>query len=399
MLDRPPREPRMVSWLLVILWALAIYVTIFFGRAIQSYVTGRWGAGAFVLIVGASLLVGLLFAVGWMMRRDARSTALAWFILIVIVFAYAAGTYHLRHNPEEAVHFVEYGVLGLLVYRALTHTVRDRSIFLTAAVITACFGAVDECIQWLVPRRYFDYRDIWINVIGSSLMLAALAFGIAFTAILLTFFSNTAQVQDRYLRWSIIPDFMKTDREVMTEYGYRYRTDDRIAFSSRISRDELADLDRAKGAEYGAILNQYQGDHGFHLIQPVYGHWNEPLLYEVRVRLFRRDRHIADALRSVGDDAAARRHATIAWREQDILERFTPVTYEAATGYGLSPVARDMLRRAADLDSWYVSDVARHLVTSFRQWQITTALGLVIVVCFLAERRLARKEHDHVDPT
>ncbi len=73
-------------------------------------------------------------------------------------------------QPEEAVHFLEYGVLGLLLYRALSFRVLDATVFVAAALVGVIVGTVDEIIQWIVPGRYFDFRDIALNG-GASVLV------------------------------------------------------------------------------------------------------------------------------------------------------------------------------------------------------------------------------------
>lgn len=62
--------------------------------------------------------------------------------------------------PVERVHFVEYGVLGWLSYRA----------FGKKAVIYVIFiGIIDELIQGVLPDRFFDLRDIFMNITGGGI--------------------------------------------------------------------------------------------------------------------------------------------------------------------------------------------------------------------------------------
>ena len=69
--------------------------------------------------------------------------------------------------PEERVHFLQYGILGILV----VFTLRRWSIplFLIAAVFVAMVGAVDELIQWALPNRVGDLRDVLINTVAGVL--------------------------------------------------------------------------------------------------------------------------------------------------------------------------------------------------------------------------------------
>ncbi|MBD3871962.1 MAG: VanZ family protein, partial [Acidobacteria bacterium] len=59
-------------------------------------------------------------------------------------------------QPEEAVHFLEYGVLGVLLFRALSTHIHDGSVFAAGALIGILVGIFDEIIQWFVPGRYWS---------------------------------------------------------------------------------------------------------------------------------------------------------------------------------------------------------------------------------------------------
>ena len=52
--------------------------------------------------------------------------------------------------------------------------------YAAAAVLAATIGYVDELIQWLLPTRVYDLRDVGMNALGAvlgTLVLAALRSG------------------------------------------------------------------------------------------------------------------------------------------------------------------------------------------------------------------------------
>jgi hypothetical protein len=77
--------------------------------------------------------------------------------------------------PEEQVHFIEYGILSGLIYIALSHNIHNISIYFLCAFIVFAFGAIDEVIQWILPNRIFDIRDIVINGIAGILVQLLIA--------------------------------------------------------------------------------------------------------------------------------------------------------------------------------------------------------------------------------
>ena len=64
----------------------------------------------------------------------------------------------------ERIHFVEYAVLGLLISRAVNVKTLQGIIY-TGCLVTL-IGAVDEIIQWFLPNRVGDMRDVFMNSVG-----------------------------------------------------------------------------------------------------------------------------------------------------------------------------------------------------------------------------------------
>lgn len=82
----------------------------------------------------------------------------------------------LMGRAEEALHFVQYGLVGGLFYAALGERRRAAG---TAAVLaflmTAAAGWIDEGIQHLLPERVYDLRDVGFNAAAGALAIAAMA--------------------------------------------------------------------------------------------------------------------------------------------------------------------------------------------------------------------------------
>jgi len=173
-----PQEKQAVSWIWAGGWVAFIYLTIPFARSIQKMVYEQANKSLFLWITFFAFAV----AAGWLIRAllknqwSARPNQIISLTAIGGLISWVI--WSLRAHPEEAFHLVQYGVLSLLLFRALSHRFRDPSIYAIVALIGAALGILDELIQWMVPQRYFDYRDIGINVLGCGLMQLALAVGI-----------------------------------------------------------------------------------------------------------------------------------------------------------------------------------------------------------------------------
>ncbi len=84
-------------------------------------------------------------------------------------------------RAEEAFHFVEYGTIAALVYAALRE--RRRAVgalpgwrsAVAAILLTTAAGWLDEGIQYLLPNRYYDLRDVAFNATAATAAVAAVA--------------------------------------------------------------------------------------------------------------------------------------------------------------------------------------------------------------------------------
>jgi len=115
-----------------------------------------------------------------------------------VVLLVAAAIYSLLlpslDRVEERLHFLQYGIIGALVYSALDHRwvrPRRRSDLIAGAcaiAIVLAIGWIDEGIQHLLPSRYYDLRDVLFNfcagtlAVGLSIALARAKGGEYFTA-------------------------------------------------------------------------------------------------------------------------------------------------------------------------------------------------------------------------
>lgn len=126
--------------------------------------------GGMVLL--AFLSVGVVWIVTLVDRGERRPLPLS--VLALATGLFALGLYSPTY-PSERLHFLEYGLLGMLILRASLRTKPHswRASFGLAAVVLCLIGTVDEVIQYLLPNRFFDWRDLWFNVLGGLLGFGA----------------------------------------------------------------------------------------------------------------------------------------------------------------------------------------------------------------------------------
>ena len=88
---------------------------------------------------------------------------------IAPVYAYLL--YEYAKFPAERLHLVEYGLMGYVLLRALRFDLRPALAYLASFALAVLIGIGDECIQWVLPQRFFEVKDIQLNALSAALGL------------------------------------------------------------------------------------------------------------------------------------------------------------------------------------------------------------------------------------
>jgi len=411
MFESPPREKQWLSWLYVVIWALIIFVTIPLAAAIQEFVYQQWSRDVFTYVVVATTAVAFVAATIYA-RRFRLASRSSYFWLAAVAAIFLGYTIALaKQSPEEAIHFIEYGVLGILVYRALTHTLHDMSIYFAAAIVCGIIGTVDEFIQWLIPQRVWGLRDIWMNFFSSALVQIAIARGLKptfiaslpgrtnlrflcrlaiaaiaiFGASLLNTPARIAWVAER-IPWF---EFLKGNESVMLEYGYLYEDSDIGIFRSRFAPAELEQMDCEQARETANILNRFQDRSSYQEFLKIYTPISDPFVHEARVHLFRRDVYFEAAAKYRNDPKRYAWHLTVAFRENQIMEKYFSNTLQHSA-YIWSEDTLALARNHLLQEEIYDSGVSSSLITRVSEGQVASffivlILGLALVHWYLGK--------------
>ena len=412
MIKCPPKEKQWLSWLYVAIWTLCIFSVIPMARLIQKYVYQTWGRELFTYVVISVTIIALAVSIIYVYRLRLNSrTSYFWLIAVAgIIFVYTLDLG--KQQPEESVHFILFGVLGVLVYRALTHRLKDPSIFFAGAIICGCIGIVDEFIQWMTPRRLWDLRDIGLNLFSSALVQVAIAKGLRPAFILrgisrenLRFLCGLTITATAVLGGSLLMtpprivwiserigflEFLKYNDSVMLEYGYLYEDSEAGVFRSRFTPHELKQVEQTRAVEAAKILNKFQDEKLYSLFLGSYTPITDPFVHEARVHLFRRDRYFDKAL-EIGDNSkwyAA--GLTIALRENLIMKKYFYNTLKHSN-YIWTDEQSALARQHFLQDDFYDSPVSRDLITRVKEQQVAAffvalILGLTLFRWYLGKR-------------
>lgn len=157
-----------VTWLYVAAIFAVLPMTPDLVKAIGQIVpVGTLVNSGIVLLVVAGYIVSIYLRPGEKLR------ILIPFLLLTVFFGLV---FSLIRIPVERIHIPEYAVLSVLFFRLLERDHTKPDACLLSFLLTATVGMVDESIQLILPNRYFDWRDIWLNVLGGFSGLLTLGY-------------------------------------------------------------------------------------------------------------------------------------------------------------------------------------------------------------------------------
>jgi hypothetical protein len=383
------------------LWSLFIFLTIPLAPMIGALVAERWGRDLFTYLVLVTIAAALITLVYRAVRTGLMTFRGSYFWLTLVAATFAGYTLLLGgKSPEESIHFIQYGVLGVLVFRALAIKRHDASIFFSAAAICGIIGTIDETIQWLVPQRLWDLRDIWINFLAAALVQVAIALGlkpaflaprpsranlrflcrllVAAAVILGTNLLNTPPRIAWYAERIPGLEYLLVNESVMLEYGFLYDDPDIGVFRSRLAPDALRAADRERAAEAAAILNRFRDRSDYKTFLSLYTPVNDPFVHEARVHLFSRDANFEIAMEKKAHGEKYAGNLNDAYRQNQILEKYFPHTLRSSDSEW--PIEkRTLAQKHLRHDKRFESFVSRHLITRISETQVILFCALLVL--------------------
>jgi len=407
MFTTTPQEKPYLSWILFLLWSFIIFAAIPLARSIESFITRYVSTFVFTYIVIAAVVISSAYAT-LCLRRQKVFSADRYIWLACVATVLIGYTLKLSRTRIEAMHFIQYGFLGLLAFRALSHHIRDNSIYFVSALLCGIIGICDEFIQWLTPDRFWGLGDIWINFLGAALVQIGIAkgirpayimgrphrnnlriccrLGILATSLLGISLINSPSLIAWYAERIPVLSFLKNNESVMLEYGYLYNDPEIGIFRSRLSPESLKIADANRSAEAADILDQYKDKSVYNDFLNAYTPLSDPFVHEARVHLFQRNYYFVNALHHQSNSQTYAEYLTIAYRENQIMEKYFPNTLHHSA-YVWSDEQLSLARRHLLRDKPYESRVSHSLVTRINAEQMAIVflliLGLLIIYYYV----------------
>ena len=160
------------------LWALAVVVAIYTTADLARTVADALRESGLLELTPTMFSIGM-FLIGVMilvqgLREGSRGVEVGFALGVaaIAVLGLARGI-----DAAERSHLIEYAVLALIIHEALVERkVRGWHVPVPAVLAisaTTAVGVVDECIQFFVPSRTFDWFDIGFDLLASVLAVGS----------------------------------------------------------------------------------------------------------------------------------------------------------------------------------------------------------------------------------
>lgn len=311
----------------------------------------------FLTIVIASLAVfaalGLAAAVRSIRERHAvRYGAIAAALAVAVAYSLATTTGSRDVDWVERVHFVEYGLLGFLFYRAW-RTAGDVSCLVLPVLAGLFVGLAEEWLQWFIPVRVGELHDVLLNLVAVSCGLAV----------------SVAANPPAAFSWRL----PRTSRRRLAVLGSAVT----LAFAFFLDQVHWGHLITRDGINF---RSHYSGAQLVALGRERVSRWQAHPPAVLR-RLSREDQYLDEGLWHV-----RRRNlvpAPDAWAENRILEEFyAPVldtpSYVSASGHRWAPEQRAAAEAAAAGRGAFISAAEPYPLYTLPRWWLWSAAGIFV---------------------
>ena len=154
------------KWAAALVYVAAIYSTLGVAPRPLAVLRAHNCLRLTLAVIFTLCTLGVLNIIRFRTRKLVR-----YLFLLPLLGAYVALTRFVQ-TPEEQVHFLQYGLVGILFLRAVRrHVPSTVGAYAAALTIASIVGWGDEILQGHVAGRHYDVRDIQLNIISSLLGL------------------------------------------------------------------------------------------------------------------------------------------------------------------------------------------------------------------------------------
>ena len=148
-------------WIIILIYVLFIYISLPYFPVFVSFLKNYLSKDTLNILSLFFCISFFLFLSKWIYDKQYKFVQYIFIISPLILLTYMSLSLEVW---SERVHFIQYGLLGLLVSRA--YEISSFKILLASGLLVMSAGLLDEIIQWFLPNRYGDMRDVVMNSLG-----------------------------------------------------------------------------------------------------------------------------------------------------------------------------------------------------------------------------------------
>lgn len=398
------------DWGLVSIIIISIWALVPWARSIQNFISSTLGRVTFMLLVFGISLGIAIGLINYLWSKLKIKQIHLYLLLLILMIFYFGAVLSLRDSPEEAVHFLEYGLLSWALYRTFRHYLPDWGIYGASLFSAGLVSWIDELFQWAWPNRIWDLRDVSLNIFSSLLVqLALFLIGrktslrkksrLSFKSLRLMSWLLSINLLILGFTFSLTParlhqlttvfpflSFLEKE-ESLGGLVYRHSDPEIGIFYSRLTIDQLRRVDALKAQEYAQILKDWRNRSYPEFLKTFPASWH-PFLYEMRIHLFRRDQHLNKGLEA-SSLSEKRKHLFIAYKENQILQKYFRQTLNLSS-YAWEEKKEQQIKAIIDPTWPYRSPVGRKLlgtITEKEMWGFILILLLLVTIINLIYQR------------
>lgn len=162
------RTSQYLLWSVIAAYTVLIYATLSVVSTVRKLLVERFGYGVFDSVYWIFGAIGVIALLAILKKQRGRMLIRSISILVVLTIVYGYSLSRMSYAVER-IHFLQYGLLGSLLFLALRFQCTVGYASFAAVVVSMWIGLGDEALQWALSSRVGEFRDAITNLFSSSL--------------------------------------------------------------------------------------------------------------------------------------------------------------------------------------------------------------------------------------
>lgn len=391
-MDGGRKNPAVADCGYAIAWTLIIYATVPVAQPVMQFLGRNFGGDPVLGKAMAALVLTVVALTGMRLVRrplfGVKQAAAG--VAVVSGYIYFMCTMKI---PAEKIHFLEFGILVVLAFRAFRHAFANRYVYLLILPLCLLVGLVDESIQSIVPKRVGEIEDVFKWDLA-SIVLALVGLSLAWMPEGLHQPPGKRQVWATFGGWAAALIGTALFMHALSDFGYRINDPNIGCFNSAFVRSELKRIDAAHGAETAPLIDA-SDDTDYRRFLEIHTSRNDPYVHEARVHVYRRDKYLKKFMTPADapTDAEKTRMLHVAVMENRILEIYFPelISHSNRHWKEMKSGLERQLRDRGALTPNYESAVGEGMIILFGLQDLWIGTALLIVILFIVAAQISTR--------